>query len=194
MNQALWYLGRGTGVVSLMLLTVVVVLGVGSRSGRPVFGLPRFAVTVVHRNASLLAVAQLAIHVTTLLFDPYAQLRAVDIVVPFAGAYRPLWLGMGTLAGDLIVALVATSLLRHRLGLRTWRAVHWTAYAAWPVALLHALGNGSDNGSLWLRGIAAACVAAALAAVAWRCTAGFVEASQLRTVPVRPRSRLDGCR
>lgn len=193
MNEALWYFGRGTGVVSLALLTVVVVLGIGSRSGRPVFGLPRFAVTVVHRNASLLAVGLLAVHVTSLLFDPYAQLRLVDLVLPFGGAYRPLWLGLGTLASDLILALVVTSLLRHRLGVRAWRAVHWTAYAAWPVALLHGLGNGSDNGFLWFRAIAAACAAAALAAVVWRATAGFVEASRLRVPAVPPAavSRLD---
>ena len=49
MNDALWYVGRGTGVVSLVLLTVVMVLGIGSRSGRPAFGLPRFGVVALHR-------------------------------------------------------------------------------------------------------------------------------------------------
>jgi sulfoxide reductase heme-binding subunit YedZ len=172
-TNALWYLGRGSGAVSLVLLSVVVVLGIGSRAGRPVFGLPRFAVTAVHRNVSLLAVAFLALHVVTLLVDPYAQLRLVDVLLPFAGAYRPLWQGLGTLAFDLVLALVATSLLRHRMGLRTWRAVHWIAYAAWPVALLHGLGNGTDNGQLWLWCIAVACVAAVLAAICWRLSDGF---------------------
>jgi methionine sulfoxide reductase heme-binding subunit len=183
-NEALWYLGRGTGVVSLILLTVVVMLGVANRSGRPAFGLPGFAVAMVHRNASLLAVTFLAIHIATLFLDPYAQLEAVDLVVPFLGAYQPLWLGLGTLASDLILALVVTSLLRHRLGLRTWRALHWTAYAAWPVALLHALGNGSDNGATWLRAIAAACVVAAMAGLAWRLT----------FPATKPLSRVDGAR
>jgi sulfoxide reductase heme-binding subunit YedZ len=173
MTDALWYLARGTGVVSLILLTVVVALGIGSRSGRPAFGLPRFAVTVVHRNASLLAVVLLCVHVTTLLSDPYAQLRLVDIVLPFTGAYRPFWLGLGTLGFDLILALVATSLLRHRLGLRAWRAVHWLAYAAWPVAVLHGLGNGTDSGTLWLRATAGGCVAAAAASLAWRLSGSF---------------------
>ncbi len=122
----------------------------------------------------------LGIHVTTLLADPYAQLRLVDLVLPFAGAYRPVWLGLGTVALDLIVALVVTSLVRHRLGLRAWRAVHWLAYAAWPVALLHALGNGTDAGQWWLRGTAVACAAAVLAAVLWR--TGF---TQLSTVEAR---------
>jgi len=191
MNEALWYLGRGTGVVSLILLTTVVVLGVSGRSGRAAFGLPRFAVAVVHRNASLLAVAFLAVHVTTLLLDPYAQLRLVDLVRPFGGAYRPLWLGFGTLASDLVLALVVTSLLRHRLGLRAWRAVHWAAYAAWPVALLHALGNGSDNGTAWLRAVAATCAVTVLAAVCWRLAT--VQPTRAAVQPARA-SRLDGAR
>ena len=56
MTDALWYLDRGTGLVSLVLLTVVVALGVAARSGRPVFGLPGFVVQLLHRNAALLAV------------------------------------------------------------------------------------------------------------------------------------------
>jgi len=171
--SAAWYLARGTGVVSLLLLTIVVALGIATRSGRPAFGLPRFAVTAVHRNASLMSVLFLAIHIGTLLIDPYAHLKVVDVVLPFVGSYRPLWQGLGTLALDLIVALVVTSLLRHRLELRGWRAVHWLAYAAWPVALLHALGTGTDAGQLWLRGTAVVCTAAVLAAIGWRLSGSF---------------------
>ena len=97
MTDALWYFARGSGVVALVLLTVVVVLGIGARSGRPAFGLPRFAVSLVHRNAALLAVVFLAGHVIGLLFDPYAQLRLFEVIVPFVGNYRPVWQGLGTL-------------------------------------------------------------------------------------------------
>jgi sulfoxide reductase heme-binding subunit YedZ len=193
MTDALWYLGRGTGVVSLVLLTVVVALGVATRSGRPAFGLPRFAVAAVHRNASLLAVTGLAIHLGSLLFDPYAQLRLVDLVLPFVGTYRPVWLGLGTLGFDLIIALTVTSLLRHRIGLKAWRAVHWLSYAAWPVALLHALGTGTDAGHGWLQVTAAGCAAAVLAAIAWRCSRTFTETARARlhstgTAPARLRT------
>lgn len=168
MTDALWYLGRGSGLVSLLLLTVVVVLGIAARSGEPFLGLPRFAVTAVHRSSSLLAVAFLLLHVGTLLFDPYAQLNVVDLVLPFEGAYRPFWLGLGTLAADLIVAVVVTSLLRHRLGARAWRAVHWLAYAAWPLALAHGLGVGTDNTTPWLLAVCIGCAIAAAAALLWR--------------------------
>jgi methionine sulfoxide reductase heme-binding subunit len=188
MTEALWYLGRGTGVTSLVLLTVVVALGIASRSGRSAFGLPRFAVAAIHRNASLLALGLLAIHVVSLLFDPYAQLRLVDVVLPFTGAYRPLWLGLGTLAFDVILALVATSLLRDRLGVVAWRVVHWTAYLAWPAAFLHGLFTGTDSGQLWLRVVAAGCALVVLASVGWRVSGGFADTADARLARASPQT------
>jgi sulfoxide reductase heme-binding subunit YedZ len=185
MTDALWYFARGTGLVSLVLLTVVVALGIGARSGRTAFGLPRFAVSMLHRNAALMAVILLAGHVLGLLLDPYAQLRLFDIVVPFAGNYRPFWQGLGTLAFDLVLALIATSLLRHRLGARAWRAVHWLAYLCWPIALLHGLETGTDGGTWWLRTIAGLCAAVVAAAVGWRLAPSFTRFPQRATRRVR---------
>ena len=136
----------------------MVVLGILVRTGRPLPGLPRFAVAAVHRTTSLTALGLLAVHVGTLFLDPYAQLRLVDLVVPFGGAYRPLWLGLGTLAADLVLVLVGSSLLRQHIGQRTWRALHWAAYLCWPLALGHAIGNGTDGTSEWMLVIAAGCV------------------------------------
>ena len=116
MSEALWDLGRGTGVVALVMFTVTIVLGILSRSGRSVAGLGRFGVTEVHRTAALTGTTLVAVHVTSLFFDPYAQLRLVDVVFPFLGAYRPLWLGLGTLAVDLLLVVVTVSLLREKSG------------------------------------------------------------------------------
>ena len=173
MTEALWYLGRGTGLVALVLLSVVVALGIGARSGRPAFGLPRFAVSLLHRNAALLAVVFLGVHAVSLLFDPYAQLSVVDLVLPFAGGYRPFWLGLGTLAADLVAAIVVTSLLRRRLGARAWRVVHALAYLCWPVALLHGWPTGTDAATWWMRTALLACAALVAAAVAWRVSPAF---------------------
>jgi len=173
MTEVLWYSGRGSGVVTLVLLSVVVALGIGARSGRTAIGLPRFAVSLLHRNAALLAVVFVVGHVLALYFDPYAQLRYYDLVFPFAGDYRPLWQGLGTLGLDLLAAIVVTSLLRHRIGVRAWRVVHWLAYLCWPLALLHGLGTGSDRGAWWLWAVSSACAAAVVAAVAWRLTPRF---------------------
>lgn len=167
-TNALWYLGRGTGVSALVLFTLVVVLGITARSGRPLPGLPRFAVATLHRTTSLTALALLVTHVTTLTLDPYAQLRLVDLVVPFGGAYRPLWLGLGTLAADLVVIVIASSLLRHRIGQRTWRVLHWAAYACWPLAIGHALGNGTDRSTGWLQVVVLACALLVGSCLTWR--------------------------
>jgi sulfoxide reductase heme-binding subunit YedZ len=173
LTSSFWYLSRGTGLVTLLLLTLVVALGIATRSGRPLPGLPRFAVAAVHRSASLLTLVFLGIHVGTLMFDKYAQLKLIDLVVPFAGTYRPLWLGLGTVASDLLIALVVTSLLRSRLGPRTWRGIHWAAYAAWPVALFHGLGTGTDNGQLWMWLAAAVSIFTVVLSVAWRLSETF---------------------
>lgn len=167
-SSALWYLSRGTGVVSLVLLTVVVVLGVLTRGGRPLPGLPRFAVAGLHRNASLVAVAFLAVHIATAVIDPYVTITWFATIVPFVSSYQPLWVGLGALSLDLMLAAIVTSLLRQRIGRRVWRAIHLSVYASWPVALVHSFTLGPDVRSgvqLWL---AVLCVAASAAAIAWR--------------------------
>jgi len=166
----LWYLTRGTGLVTLLLLTASVVLGVLQVQR---WGSPRFVVVSLHRAISLLVVVFLVVHVLTAVLDGYAPIRLVDAVLPFAGSYRPIWLGLGALALDMIVALTVTSLLRRRLGLAAWRAVHWIAYACWPIALVHGWGTGSDTRTTWMLTITLACAAAVLGAIAWRLTSGW---------------------
>lgn len=166
--DALWYLGRGTGVMALVLLTAAVTAGILTWSGRTVAGVPRFAIAAVHRNAGLIATVLLLIHVLALLLDPYAQLNLVDLVVPFTATYRPLWTGLGTLGFDLLLAVVVTSLLRTRIGRRGWKAVHWFVYLAWPVSLLHVLFGGTDSATWWLRALAVLCFLTAGVAALWR--------------------------
>lgn len=181
-TDALWYVGRGSGVVSLLLLTVVMVLGIGSRSGRPAFGFPRFAVVSLHRSSSLMAVVFLAIHVLTLLLDPFAHLQLLDVVLPFDASYAPFWMGLGTVGLDVMAAVVVTSLLRNRIGVRAWRAVHWLAYVSWPVALLHTFGTGTDRATWWLLGLSGLSIGAVGAATLWRLTDGFGRPVPQRTV------------
>jgi sulfoxide reductase heme-binding subunit YedZ len=185
MTEYLWYVARGSGLVSLLLLTGVVLLGIVHRSGRPLPGLPRFAIGTVHRNVALLAVVFVGMHILTLLADPYAQLHLINLVVPFTAAYRPLWTGLGSVTLDLVLALIVTGLLRHRLGQRTFRLLHWLAYLAWPAAVAHGLGSGTDVGQFWLTGTAIACIVAVGGAVIWRTGASFSEVARAR-VPVPP--------
>jgi DMSO/TMAO reductase YedYZ heme-binding membrane subunit len=165
--SALWYVTRGTGVVALLLLTSVLLLGVLGASRWRGERLPRFLVQGLHRNLTLLSIAFVVVHVVTTVADGFAPIALRDALVPFASPYRPLWLGLGAVAFDLLLALTLTSLLRARIGVRAWRALHWLAYVSWPLALLHALGTGSDARVGWMEILAALCTGAvALAALA----------------------------
>ncbi|HEY8844340.1 MAG TPA: ferric reductase-like transmembrane domain-containing protein [Gaiellaceae bacterium] len=163
-----WYLTRGTGIVALLLLTSGVVLGVLTSKRWSAPRWPRFVVAGLHRNVTLLGLAFVVVHVLTTILDGYAPIGLRDAVIPFVSRYRPLWVGFGAVAFDLLLAVIVTSLLRARLGYRAWRAVHWLAYASWPVALVHALGTGSDARSSWFELVAVGSVAAVLLAVLWR--------------------------
>jgi sulfoxide reductase heme-binding subunit YedZ len=172
-STAYWYLTRGTGIVALVLLTLSVALGVANLRRVRTDGVPRFVFLAVHRSTSLLAVAFIGVHIVTSVLDKFAPIRLTDAVVPFAGTYRPLWLGFGAVAFDLLVAVTITSLLRRRFGYRAWRLTHWLAYASWPVALLHGLGTGSDVKRGWLLVIVAGCVIVMIVALVARATAGW---------------------
>ncbi|MFD9395055.1 ferric reductase-like transmembrane domain-containing protein [Streptomyces sp. NPDC060000] len=167
-SVTLWYANRATGAVCLVLFTVVVLLGIAVRLKARVPGLPRFGTMSLHRTLSLSAMAFLALHITAAVVDGYVDITVVDVLVPFAGDYQPLWLGLGTVALDLLLAVLVTSLLRERLGHRAWRAVHWLAYASWPVALVHGIGIGTDTGADWMTWLTVGCVAATVAALAAR--------------------------
>ena len=168
----LWYASRATGLISLVLLTAVVLLGIGGVSRLDAAAFPRFAVARLHRNLSLLVVAFLAVHIPTAVLDGYVDIRWLDVVLPFAGTYQPFWLGLGAVALDLLVALVVTSLLRVRLGLRAWRAVHWAAYVCWPVAVAHGFGiGGKDSTTGWVLALTIGCVAAVGLALVGRAVA-----------------------
>jgi predicted ferric reductase len=141
----LWYLTRSTGVVAFVLLTLSLILGVAAtQRALASRAWPRFATQDLHRNLSLLGVVMLIVHILTTLLDSYVRVGWWAIVVPFTSPYRRLSVALGTMAVDLLVIIVTTSLLRTRLPLRVWRVIHWSAYALWPITLLHFLLTGTD--------------------------------------------------
>jgi hypothetical protein len=171
---------RSTGVVSLVLLTLTVVLGVVdvSRWSSPRW--PRFVLDSLHRHVSMLVLVFLGLHIITAALDSFAPISLLDAVVPFIGSYRPFWLGLGAVALDLLLAVTITSMLRERVGHRAWRIVHWLSYACWPIALLHGLGTGSDVKSAWSLALTALCVVAVAVAVCVRTLSGWPERQRVR--------------
>ncbi|MFL5817410.1 MAG: ferric reductase-like transmembrane domain-containing protein [Conexibacter sp.] len=167
-TSATWLLTRASGAVSLLLLTATFALGIADVARWKSRTWPRFAVDALHRNLALLAVAFVGVHVFTTLVDQFVSIGVVAAFLPFSNGYKTFFLGLGALAFDLLLTLLVTSVLRHRIGVRVWRAVHWAAYACLPVAAIHALGTGSDASQPWMLGLALGCAGAIAAAIVAR--------------------------
>ncbi|HET7017187.1 MAG TPA: ferric reductase-like transmembrane domain-containing protein [Streptosporangiaceae bacterium] len=174
-SQGLWFLSRGSGLVLLVLFSVIIALGVAVASGSAAHRWPRFSIAELHRMLSLFGIALLVLHVVTALLDPFATIGWAATVVPFASPYRTAAIAAGPLAVDLAGAVLITSLLRNRLKFRTWKFVHWLAYAAWPLAFAHSLTAGNDLGIWWV------------GLTEWGCAA-LVATAVLARVLGRPRS------
>jgi methionine sulfoxide reductase heme-binding subunit len=168
----LWYTTRASGAVAIVLLSIVTALGLltAGRAGGARW--PRFLTAALHRDLALTALGFLALHIVTAAIDPFTHLGLTSVVVPFGSYYRTFWLGLGTIAFELMLAVTATSLLRRVIGVRVWRAVHLTSYAMWPLAMLHGLGTGTDGFSLAMLAVTVACAALVAAAGVYRVRSG----------------------
>ena len=170
-DQVLWYTTRGAGAVSLVLLSAVVVLGLLARVRFETRAWPRFLSAAVHGDLALMTLVFLLLHIITAVVDPFTHLGLVAAVVPFGSYYRTVWLGLGTIAFELLLAIVVTSLLRRYLGARVWRGIHWLAYASWAVAVIHGIGTGTDQTAIWMLAIDVVCVLGVAVALVWRAVA-----------------------
>jgi predicted ferric reductase len=164
----IWYFGRATGFVALILFTAIIVLGVAGRMRLASERWPRFVVGTMHRDLALIALIVLGVHIAASILDTYVSIPVIAAVVPFTSNYQPFWVGLGALAVDVMLAVIITSLLRRHIGLRVWKAIHWLNYALWPVAVAHTIGIGSDTGSAWGMGLTIVCCVIVAAAVAAR--------------------------
>jgi sulfoxide reductase heme-binding subunit YedZ len=157
----LWFVDRSSGEVTLLLMTVVVVLGIVRAA------LPRanpFLFEGAHINIALLMIAFAGLHVLAALLDPFAGLGPIDALVPFVSAYRGTWLGLGVISGYLYAVAVLSSWPARRFGRPVWLWLHRTTYAAWVLALVHSLGTGSDvrNSVFLLLNVAAVAIVLAV--------------------------------
>jgi sulfoxide reductase heme-binding subunit YedZ len=162
-----WYAARAAGIVAYLLLSTGVVLGLSLASGRGGERWPRFALEQVHRTAGLLTGAFVVVHVATVAIDSWLPFSLLAVTVPFAGSYRPVWVGLGVVAAELLLALAVTNRLRERIGYRAWRRLHYANFGVWGAATVHALATGTDRDAPWfLAALAAATFA--VGAFTWR--------------------------
>jgi predicted ferric reductase len=151
-----WVLARAAGFTAYGLLTCSVVLGLalGLRWRSPRW--PRWATTELHRFVTLLTLVFLGLHVLLLALDGYMRFRLVELLVPFANHYRPLWTALGVVAAWLALAVWASTWLQRLIGYRAWRRLHFTTFVVYAAATLHGLQAGSDGHRPWALALYAA--------------------------------------
>ena len=146
-----WLASRASGIIALALITISVGLGLtmaGRWARKP--GLPR-VLTAIHEQTAVTALAAIVVHGLTLLGDPSLNPGPTGISVPFTMSYRPLWTGLGIVAGYLGALLGLTFYIRRRIGPRLWRQAHRFTVVVYALAVAHTLGAGTDASTPWMR-------------------------------------------
>lgn len=168
----LWFLNRGSGIILLVVLSVSLALGMLSAGGRAGGRLPAFVPQNLHRNLSILALGLVTAHAVTAVVDTYVDIRWWQAFVPWGATYQPLWLGLGTVAFDVMVVVALSTAAKSRFSARTWHRIHLIGYLTWPVAFVHGAGIGTDAGEAWTQWLAGGCAAVVLAGLGVRLTRG----------------------
>jgi sulfoxide reductase heme-binding subunit YedZ len=169
-DPTFWLLARASGLTAYALLTASVLAGLVLKS-RPFRSLKPAAVTDTHRALALFGLGAIALHGATLLLDRTIHLGPVALLVPGASPYRPVAVGIGVFAAELMVLVYASFSLRRRIGTRNWRRLHWATYAIFGAATVHGLAAGTDTGRPWAFAIYLGAVGSVAGATAWRALA-----------------------
>jgi predicted ferric reductase len=164
----LWYTTRATGLVALVLFTVVVCLGtfVSNRVGGTTVG--RFELNELHRSVSMVAMAFLVLHILTTVLDSYVPTGWLSTVIPMTSSYKRVDVAIGAVAFDLILAVWASSLMKTRIANGSWRFIHWFSWLAFVAALVHGLLIGTDGRSGIGLAVVVTCAVAVFVTALWR--------------------------
>lgn len=175
--MTIWYLARGAGMVALIAFTASTVLGaLAARVPRANDARSldrRFLVQMAHRSAAVTGLAMLLAHVVLIVVDTFVSVSLTATFLPFTAGYRPVALGVGSIAVYLFVLVAVSGALRGRLATsasaaRRWRGVHLMAYAGWALSMGHGIFAGSDTGAWWSTVIYLLCGLAVAAALTVR--------------------------
>ncbi len=142
-NYVWWLAGRSAGVVALLLITASVLLGLAMACKLVPLRRRRDAVKL-HEHLALLALGAIGAHGALLAADPWLKAGWNGILVPFTIGYRPVWTGLGIVAGYLAAILGLSFYARRRIGARLWRRLHRLTVVVYVLGLAHALGSGTD--------------------------------------------------
>jgi sulfoxide reductase heme-binding subunit YedZ len=144
-QQAMWYITRAAGIMAYLLLWFSTVWGLAIPSKIFADVLNGEFAFDFHQFISLLALGFLGLHVFVLTADRYLPYTLAEVLVPFRSPYRPVWVGIGSLAFYLSLLVTVTFYLRKRIGMKAFRYIHYSSLLAYLGAVVHALFAGTDS-------------------------------------------------
>lgn len=145
-THVFWFITRSAGIMAYLLLWLSTLWGLAVAAKPLDKVLPRLFTFDAHEYLSLLALAFTGIHVIALLFDSYAPFSVIQLFIPFAATYRPLWTAFGIVGLDLAALATITFYLRQRIGGKTFRVLHYSSFIAYFGATVHGIFSGTDSG------------------------------------------------
>jgi sulfoxide reductase heme-binding subunit YedZ len=142
-----WITSRAAGIVSLVLASLAVSLGLVMslrmmRARRP-------DLLALHEVLSLGTLVALAVHGLSLLGDHFLSPTLADIALPFAWSYKTVWTSVGIIGGWALIFLGLSYYARNAIGANRWRKLHRLTALAWIAGIVHTLGEGTDAGQIW---------------------------------------------
>ena len=184
-----WYLIRASGITAYILLTLSVIWGLALTSSAVKDWSPGPLSMVIHSTISWLSLLFAMAHGVLLLFDSYFSYRITDILLPFTGPYRPFAVGLGVVAFWITVVVTPSfALKKHLFSYRTWRLLHYTAYAAFMLVTAHGLTAGTDSQKLGFRLLFGASVLLTVILLGYRI--GVKRSSRGKPSQARPAARM----
>jgi predicted ferric reductase len=183
-----WYAARLLGFLAYGALAVSVIYGLLLSTGI----LDRIAHRVVsftlHQDLSAIAIGLTALHGAVLALDTFVPQSVRQLIIPFAGPYRPEWVGIGQLTLYLMITVYASFSVRRRLGQRAWRLLHYTTLLAFAGATAHGLMSGTDTPATWAFGTYTVATLAVVFLLGYRITLGLANSlrpAERAKAPVR---------
>ncbi len=168
-DPTFWLIARSTGLAAFALISATIVAGLVLK-GRPLKMLRPAGITDVHRFLSLLSLMAVALHGIALVLDSTVEVSLQALVVPGLVPYRPVWTGVGVVVAELMLLVHLSFRYRKRIGIKTWRRLHWATYGIFAGAAAHGLLSGTDSNRPWALGAYVLAIGAVVGLTAWRAT------------------------
>ena len=143
-NWGWWLASRASGIAALVFVTISVALGLMMASKLTRHPKVSRRVTAIHEQTALAGMFAIVVHAVTLVADPWLDPGLSGVLVPFTMDYRPLFTGLGVIAGLLALFLGLTFYIRRDVGAKFWRRAHRATILVYLLAVVHTIGAGSD--------------------------------------------------